>query len=115
MTESKREQYTPRFKRKPGNTTYAVKVHFSKHMLAAKLYPAIYIHRRKRNFAKHTKKSIRKTPQTQKSMPHFGSFLRHFIHRKLLILTLKKVYKIRVSKNVEFCIRNLIIGVYIIE
>lgn len=30
MTETKNEQHTPSFKRKLGNTTYTVKVHFSK-------------------------------------------------------------------------------------
>jgi len=30
MAETKNEQHTPSFKRKLGNTTYTVKVHFSK-------------------------------------------------------------------------------------
>ena len=30
MTKNKNEQQTPSFKRKLGNTTYTVKVHFSK-------------------------------------------------------------------------------------
>ena len=30
MTENKNEQRTPSFKRKLGNTTYTVKVHFNK-------------------------------------------------------------------------------------
>ncbi|MBD5548312.1 MAG: hypothetical protein HDQ97_13075 [Lachnospiraceae bacterium] len=30
MAESKKEQHTPSFKRKLGNTTYTVKVHFNK-------------------------------------------------------------------------------------